>query len=56
MEDDAAATNPIVAPVDHAIGMKAYAWAILLGSVISASILFMTPILPFKAPLRLRLL
>ena len=46
---------PKVAPVDHAIGMKAYAWAMLLGSVISANMLFMTPMLPFSAPLRLRL-
>lgn len=49
------AAYPKVAPVDHAMGIKAYAWAMLLGSVISASMLFITPMLPFKAPLRLRL-
>ena len=48
-------TYPRVAPVDHAIGINAYAWAMFVESVISASILFITPMLPFKAPFRLRL-
>lgn len=47
--------GPMVAPVDHAIGMNAYACAMFVESVISASILFITPMLPFKAPFRLRL-
>ncbi len=48
-------THPRVAPVDHAIGMNAYACAMFVESVISASMLFMTPMLPFRAPFKLRL-
>lgn len=53
--DHCGVPHPIVAPVDHAIGMNAYACAMFVESVISANMLFMTPMLPFKAPLRLRL-
>lgn len=47
--------HPRVPPVIQASGKYAYASAIFVESVISAIILLSTPMLPLRAPLRLRL-
>ena len=48
-------THPIAAPVDQAIGWYDRAKERLVGSVISAMLLLITPMLPFSAPFSARL-
>lgn len=45
----------MVAPLDQAMGIYAYACARFVESVISTIMLFMTPMFPFRAPFRERL-
>jgi len=48
-------SGPTVIPKDQVRGKIANAWAIFVESVISIVILFITPMFPFRAPLRHRL-
>ena len=50
-----AKTNPIVVPKDQANGKILHACAALVESVISATMLFIIPAFPFRAPVRHRL-
>ena len=55
IEYDRFATNPVVEPTNHTIGMNANACAILVKSVISPIMLLSTPELPFMSPAKQRL-